>query len=200
MAPWLPSLFIDSSTSFTESPWGKVIGGEFKRRTAGRSTSGSSCCRICHKTQFVLLFFLSFHPSFLFPPSFLVSFFISVSFFLYVALCVNLKCALQSCTVHTSLQAFVTDAPTHSRWLKSWPQKGFHMVASLSDATGETLETVRGQAQDRGISSSSNSSRIVNKHGRHSIFFTAFQQQLRQEMTDVIKQEVNETVSGRLAC
>ena len=39
-------------------------------------------------------------------------------------------CTLNSCTVHTRLQAFVTDAPTHSRWLKSCQNRvPFDMVA-----------------------------------------------------------------------
>ena len=64
----------------------------------------------------------------------------------------------------------------------------------------ETLESLRGQAQDRGSSNSYISGRlVVNRHMVTTAIFTAFQQQLRQEMTDVIQQlEMNETVSGRM--
>ena len=66
----------------------------------------------------------------------------------------------------------------------------------------EALESLRGQVQDRGSStSSSTSSRFVNRHGHNSRSGCTTFQQLRQKMTDVmqqLRQEMNETVSGRI--
>ena len=41
-------------------------------------------------------------------------------------------CAPHSCTVHSSLQALVTGAPTHSRWLKSYHNTQFHFTLCLT--------------------------------------------------------------------
>ena len=48
-----------------------------------------------------------------------------------------------SCTIHTSLQALVTDAPTHSRWLKLRHKTELHfvMVAECRQATSR-METL----------------------------------------------------------
>ena len=50
---------------------------------------------------------------------------------MYVSVCVGVcesACALHSCTVHTSPQALVTDAPKHSRWLKLCHKTEFHLA------------------------------------------------------------------------
>ena len=40
---------------------------------------------------------------------------------------VSFECQLHSCTVHTSQQALVTDAPTLSRWLMLCHKTEFHL-------------------------------------------------------------------------
>ena len=75
--------------------------------------------------------------------------------------------------------------------------------ASLRDATGgNARKSPWPSTGPRGSCSSSNSSsRLFEQTWSPQQMFTAFQQQLGQEMTDVIQQlrvEMNETVSGRM--
>ena len=101
-------------------------------------------------------------------------------------------CTVHSCTVDTSLQALVTVQRIRVGSRLPRNRVAFVKVVERRSATPrvETLESLRGQARDRGSSSSNSSNRIVNRHGHHSRFYS---------MSAAVETvEVNETVSGRL--
>ena len=92
--------------------------------------------------------------------------------------------------------ALVTDTPTHSRWLKLRHKTDFHLTWQRSAA-----ERCREWSRQRALKIPQQQHQHPQHRHGHRSRHGQFQQQLKQEKTDVIQKlrtELSETVNGRL--